>query len=485
MPEASQGTRRFWAKTALGLAASLLVLPIAAGLWVARGDPDIRLDQHRAYLESVQGLAADAAPNIVLVFADDLGYGDLSSFGSRAIRTPNLDALANDGVKLTSFYSASPVCSPSRFSCLTGRYPTRGFINSVFFPSGTAIGLVVNTFGFPRGIRGIPADEVTIAEALRAGGYSTGLFGKWHLGDRSPHLPTDKGFDYFFGSYYSNDMEPYAYYRNGDVAIEAPADQSQLTKTLTREILGFIERNEERPFFVYYPSPFPHHPAHSSDEFAGTSKAGSYGDCVEELDWSVGRIRKKLSTAGIGRNTLFIFTSDNGPWHQGSPGLHRGRKANSFEGGQIVPFIAAWPAQIPAGTEVRAPAMNIDLFPTILTAAGIPPPADRVIDGEDIWAFLKGATHAPPDRPLFFVRGGDYVGVRAPGDIKFLAAHRSENSAYWIAKHGPFLFDLRSDPTESYDLSARLAGVSERLAGLVREMNRESQRNPRGWVLPR
>ena len=224
MSNANTKSARFRFRKALAFVGTLLFLPIAAGLWVARGDPEIRLDQHRAYLESIEDLADGTPPNVVLVLADDLGYGDLSSFGSKAIRTPNLDALAADGVRLTNFYSASPVCSPSRFSLLTGRYPTRGFIHSVFFPSGTALGLYVNTFGFPRGIRGIPEDEVTVAEALQSGGYSTGMFGKWHLGDRSPHLPTDKGFDYFFGSYYSNDMEPYAYYRNGDVAIEAPAD---------------------------------------------------------------------------------------------------------------------------------------------------------------------------------------------------------------------------------------------------------------------
>ncbi len=355
----------------------------------------------------------------------------------------------------------------------------------MFFPSDTPFGFLVNTFGFPRGIRGIPADEVTVAEALQAGGYSTGLFGKWHLGDRSPHLPTEKGFDYFFGSYYSNDMRPYAYYRNGNVAIEAPADQSTLTKRLTHEVLEFIEKNRQGPFFIYYASPFPHDPVNSSEDFAGRSKAGSYGDCVEELDWSVGEIRKKLADTGIARNTLFIFTSDNGPWYQGSPGPHRGRKANSFEGGQIVPFIAAWPERIPAGTETRATAMSIDLFPTFLKAAGIPPPTDRIIDGTDISPLLKAEAPSLPDRPLFFVSGGYYVGVRTPGDIKYLAAQRSENSAYWIVRHGPFLFDLRNDPTESYDVSVRLQGESDRLAGLVREMNAASQRNPRGWVSPR
>ena len=485
MSNANTKSARFRFRKALAFVGTLLFLPIAAGLWVARGDPEIRLDQHRAYLESIEDLADGTPPNVVLVLADDLGYGDLSSFGSKAIRTPNLDALAADGVRLTNFYSASPVCSPSRFSLLTGRYPTRGFIHSVFFPSGTALGLYVNTFGFPRGIRGIPEDEVTVAEALQSGGYSTGMFGKWHLGDRSPHLPTDKGFDYFFGSYYSNDMEPYAYYRNGDVAIEAPADQTTLTKMLTREVTEFIDRHREDPFFIYYASPFPHHPVHASDDFSGRSQAGAYGDCVEELDWSIGEIRKKLAESGVASNTLFVFSSDNGPWYQGSPGAHRGRKANSFEGGQTVPFIAAWPERIPAGTEVPTPAMSVDLFATILGVAGLPLPTDRIVDGRDLSQLLAGAARRPPDRSLFFVSEGEFVGVRVPGGLKYLVKQQSENSAYWLVDHGPFLFDLRNDPTESYDISARLPKEADRLAGLVRGMNEASQRNPRGWVEPR
>ncbi len=477
-----------WAKILLGGAACLVLLPVACALWVARGDPDIRIDQHRDYLAAIDRSAAPGAPNIVLVFADDLGYGDLSSYGSKAIQTPHLDALARDGVKL----------SPSRFSSgpatvnFSARYaprlvsvaslaPTRGFMHSVFFPSGTPMGMLVNTFSFPRGIRGIPPDEVTVAEALQASGYATGMFGKWHLGDRSPHLPTDKGFDYFFGSYYSNDMKPYAIYRNSDVAIEAPTDQAKLTRALTSEVLGFIDRTSERPFFVYYASPFPHHPAHSSDHFAGKSSGGSYGDCVEELDWSVGEIQARLAERGLSENTLFVFTSDNGPWHEGSPGLHRGRKANSFDGGQVVPFIASWPGTIPAASEIDTPAMSIDLFPTFLEVAGVPLPEDRIVDGVDLSPLLRGKAHSALDRPLFFVSGGDFAGVRSPGNLKYLEGQRSDNSAYWVIKPGPFLFDLNYDPTESYDVSERFPGERAELAAAVREMNRARDENPRGW----
>ena len=481
----SQWVRHRVFKIVLGLVACLLLLPLAAGLWISRGDPDIRLGQHRAYLESVETTQAGTPPNIVLILADDLGYGDIGSFGARAIRTPNLDALASEGVRLTAFYSGSPVCSPSRFSYLTGRYATRGFIHAVFFPSGTLMGLLVNSLGFPRGVRGIPPDEVTIAEALQAGGYATGMFGKWHLGDRQPHLPTDKGFDYFFGSFYSNDMEPYAYYRNGDVAIEAPADQSKLTQQLTSEILDFIAHHGSRPFFIYYASPFPHHPVHSGEDFAGRSPAGPYGDCVEELDWSVGEIRRKLADTGLSENTLVVFTSDNGPWYEGASGPYRGRKGNNFDGGQLVPFVASWPGRIPAGTEALAPAMSVDLLPTFLGIAGIATPKDRAIDGSDITPLLTGAAQAPLDRELYFVDGGQFVGVRTPEDLKQLSRHRSENTAYRFVRQGPFLFDLSRDPGESYDLSASKPKESARLAEMVQEMNRANDANPRGWAVPR
>ncbi len=471
-------------KVLAALAACLLVFPVVWAFWIARGDPDIREDQHAQYIESIRPADPATAPSIVVIFADDLGSGDVGSFGSTAIRTPHIDALAANGARLTSFYAASPVCSPSRFSLLTGRYPPRGFIHSVFFPTGTFMGLLANNFGFPHGIRGIPADEVTIAEVLQAAGYRTGMFGKWHLGDRSPHLPTDKGFDHFFGSYYSNDMEPYALYRNGEVDVPAPADQSTLTIRLTEEVLAFIDRSEGWPFFVYYATPFPHEPMHASERFAGTSQAGLYGDCVEEIDWSVGQIHAALAERGLLERTLILFTSDNGPWHQGSPGRRRGRKANTFEGGHAVPMVASWEGRIPASTEIGVAAMTIDLFPTILATAGIPLPNDRRIDGTDLMPLLEGRSATVDDRQLYFARNGKFAAVRGADRFKHVARHRSENSAYWIGRHGPFLFDLDLDPTESYDLSRRFPAVSEGLAGDLRRMNEAVRRNPRGWLEP-
>ncbi len=442
----------------------------------------LRQSAHQAYLSSIPRVAEQKPPNIVLIFVDDMGYGDISCFGSQAIHTPNLDEMAEDGVRLNNFYASSPVCSPSRFGCLTGRYPTRGFVHHVFFPkSGSLAGRMINRFAFPYGVRGILPDEITVAEALRARGYKTGIFGKWHLGDHSPYLPNEKGFDYFFGSYYSNDMQPYAYYRNDEIAIEAPADQTQLTRRLTDEILGFIDANKDQPFFVYYPSPFPHHPVHASPQFSGTSNGGTYGDCVQEIDWSVGAIRKKLAEHGLTENTLVIFTSDNGPWHEGSPGLHRGRKGNNFDGGQMTPFIASFPRLIPKGMEVEHAAMNIDLFPTILKLAGVPLPSDREVDGVDILPLLQGQESASPHDALYFIRGAEIFGVRAKDNFKYMKKDRSDNSFYAALKHGPFLFDLNHDPHESYNAAAHFQQKEKQMREALESKQREMKANPRGW----
>jgi arylsulfatase A-like enzyme len=441
----------------------------------------LRLQSHQAYLDSIDDVTDQNPPNFVLVFVDDMGHGDISCFGSTAIQTPNLDKLAEKGVKMNHFYASSSVCSPSRFSCLTGRYPTRGFVRAVFFPSNKLSGQLMNPLVFPYGVRGILPDEVTIAEALQAGGYKTGMFGKWHLGDQSPYLPNEKGFDTFFGSYYSNDMVPYAYYRNDEIAIEAPADQTQLTKEITHEILDFIDDNKDHPFFVYYPSPFPHHPVHVSEDYAGTSKGGTYGDCVQEIDWSVGEIMKKLDEHGLTDNTLVIFTSDNGPWYEGNPGYHRGRKGNFLDGGQIVPFIASWPAKIPQGREIDATAMNIDFFPTFLKMAGIELPTDREIDGEDMLPLLQGATDEATHDAVYFIEGKKVMGLRTRDNFKYVDRHKSENSTYWIAKQGPFLFDLNFDVNESYNSQSHFPEKTEVMKTMLEIKRDEMERNPRGW----
>lgn len=442
---------------------------------------DLRPENHKEYIASIENIVDKKPPNIVLVFVDDMGYGDISCFGSTAIQTPHLDKLAKNGVKMNQFYASSPVCSPSRFGCLTGRYPTRGFVHGVFFPHNNPMGKIINPLMFPYGVRGILPDEVTVAEALQAGGYKTGIFGKWHLGDKSPYLPNEKGFDHFFGSYYSNDMKPYAYYRNDEVVIEAPADQTKLTKEITHEILGFIDENKDQPFFVYYPSPFPHDPVHASEDFANTSRGGTYGDCVQEIDWSIGEIMRKLAEHELTENTLVIFTSDNGPWYEGNPGYHRGRKNNFFDGGQMVPFIASWPAEIPHGIEVDTTAMNIDFFPTFLKIAGIPLPEDREIDGVDILPLLKGEKTESPHDALYFVKGKKVMGVRTKNNFKYVDRHNSDNGSYWMSKQGPFLFDLNHDLNESYNNQTHFPDKAKELREMLETKREEMEKNPRGW----
>lgn len=440
----------------------------------------LRQQQHDDYINRVKP-TNDKKPNIVLVFVDDMGYGDISCFGSKAINTPNLDQMAADGAKMNNFYASSPVCSPSRFSCMTGRYPTRGFVNSVFFPTKNSPMKIMNHIMFPYGIKGILPDEITIPEALRAGGYKTGMFGKWHLGDCSPHLPNEKGFDHFFGSYYSNDMKPYAYYRNDDVAIEAEADQTTLTKAITSEILGYIDENKDEPFFVYYASPFPHHPVHASEDFQGKSKGGAYGDCVEEVDWSVGQIRKKLQELDLEEDTLIIFTSDNGPWYEGNPGMHRGRKGNSFDGGQMVPFIATWPKKIKGGVSIDETAMNIDFFPTFLNMAGIDLPTDREIDGLDMMPLLTGEKQESVHEDLYFIKFKSLFAVRTRDDFKYCIKASSENSTYKMAKQGPFLFNMKYDQTESYNTISHFPEKAEELREMLEAKREAFASNPRGW----
>lgn len=476
------------------------------------GEPRSR--EHAEYLSSVEPATGDQKsdlPNIVYIMMDDMGWGDMSGYGSKAIDTPHLDQLAADGVAFTNGYSSSPVCTPSRFGFLTGRYPSRGVITNVFFPTVDVPGDQCFDMGYdddkviagedasdsPRrhpkqiydfinsglAVKGILPDEITVAEALQARGYRTGMFGKWHLGDQHPSLPNDKGFDYFYGAYYSNDMCPYHFYRNEEIAVEGVIDQTKITRMLTDEILDFIDTNAGEPFFLYYPSPKPHHPLYAGKEFQGTSKAGTYGDCIQEVDWSVGQIVAKLREKGIAEKTMIVFTSDNGPWHQGSPGLHRGRKGNNFDGGQVVPMLVSWPGTIPAGRSVTEQMMNIDFFPTFLGMAGVPLPSDRAIDGRNLMPLLTGETDAGPHDELFFVMDMEAYGLRHRDHFKYFATTTSENAKYLgMGNLHPFLFNLEVDPDESYDLRDHYPQRAQEMRDRLYEFNRELETNPRGWV---
>jgi arylsulfatase A len=319
-------------------------------------------------------------PNIIIILADDLGYGDISSFGAKDISTPNIDALGQNGIKFTSFYSTSPVCSPSRFGLLTGRFPRRQGIDHVFFPEGYT---------------GIPSEEVTIAETLKGNGYRTGIVGKWHLGHQQKFLPLQNGFDEYYGIPYSNDMMGVVYL-NGNEVDSLKVNQTYITKTYTTKAVSFIERHKNQPFFLYLAHNMPHVPIYASPAFEGSSKRGLYGDVIQELDWSVGEVVKALKKNGVAENTLVVFTSDNGPWlifdiEGGSAGPLRNGKGTTFEGGQRVPTVAVWPGKIKPGTVYDNLATHLDWYPTIVALTGSQrSQTKKVLDGEDLSPVLFG-----------------------------------------------------------------------------------------------
>lgn len=446
-------------------------------------------------------------PNVVLINADDLGYGDLSCYGSGAIETPCVDRLAREGMRFTDFHTCDTVCTPSRAGLLTGRYPARMMLDTPLHPTEGSRGkgamvrlgylagrlglLDLATRGAARGLHGA---EITLPEALKVAGYRTGMVGKWHLGDFTgdpAFHPLHHGFDSYFGVPYSNDMEPLPLYRGKGIVEEDVPDQAALTGLYTEEAVRFIRDAGDTPFFLYVAHTFPHRPLHASDAFVGRSAAGLYGDVVEEVDWSTGRILEALEARGAAETTLVIFTSDNGPWYQGSPGGYRGRKGQAFEGGHRVPFIARAQGRIPADTVCEALAVNLDLFPTLLSAAGVALPQDRVIDGLDITSLLRGESDESPHDYLYLYHHGELEGIRW-GKWKYL---RETSHYVWpmpvnkklggLTTHTsgptPLLFDLSVDPAEAYDLTDRHPGVVTRLEAAMARWEAEMAANPLGW----
>ena len=392
-------------------------------------------------------------PNIIFIFTDDLGYGDIESFGAAKIKTPSIDRMGRDGMKFAEFYSASPVCSPSRAGLLTGRYPIRMGINFVFFPE---------SYG------GLPPGEVTIAEVLRDAGYTTGIVGKWHLGHREKYLPLQQGFDEFFGVPYSNGMGGFYYIRGNDVIYEN-IDQRFLTRTFTRESIAFIEKHskDKKPFFLYLAHSMPHVPLYVSPDFEGKSKGGLYGDVIEELDWSVGQILDKIKALGIEEKTLVIFSSDNGPWlfmgsHGGSAGILRDGKATTFEGGMRVPTLACWKGKIKPGSIVDDLATMMDWFPTFTTLSGGKLPAGVQIDGKDITQVLAGTgTRAGQDLVYYnfgkieAYRSGDWK-LKLPLDCFGYGPVLFPLSVIHPGiptPHDSLLFNLKEDPSEKNNLT--------------------------------
>ena len=403
-------------------------------------------------------MAMEAATplNVVIIFADDLGYGDLGSYGSR-IPTPNLDRLAANGVQFRQFYSSSPVCSPSRAGLLTGRYGVRTGVHTVLMPTDPG---------------GLSENEVTIAQMLKRLNYRTMCIGKWHLGRPDKYLPTARGFDEYYGIPYSNDMLPSILLHNSDV-VESPVDLSTLTMRYTARAVDFVRRAKDGPFFLYWAHTFPHIPLAVSEKFAGKSEMGLYGDVVEELDWSVGQLMTALEENGLTENTLVVFSSDNGPWFQGSPGRLRGRKGDTFEGGMREPFIAHCPRLIPTQVRERRPvrrivdamASTLDLLPTIAGLTGAPlPPAP--LDGVDIRPLLTGEAASVPRDLFLYLSGWDLQCARM-GPWK-LHVSRGNVPAYSAEPKvgymnlpllNPELYNIDVDPEEATNVSKQSPDV--------------------------
>lgn len=419
-------------------------------------------------------------PNIVIIFADDLAYADVEGFGAlgdRGYRTPNLVRMAKEGVKLTDFYAAQAVCSASRMALLTGCYPNRVGIEGALDH---------------RAKYGINERESTIADVLKTRGYATAIFGKWHLGHYPQFLPTHHGFDEYFGLPYSNDMWPNHPERPGDYpelpliendkVVQLMPDQTQLTTWYTERAVRFIERNRTRPFFLYLPHSMPHVPLFVSEKFKGKTSRGLFGDVIEEIDWSVGQVLDALKRLDLDRETLVIFTSDNGPWlsygdHAGSAAPLREGKGTAFDGGQRVPFIARWVGKLPSGKTAKAPAMTIDLLPTVAKLAGAEIPKDRIIDGLDIWPLLNGKmTPAGPHDALYFYWGKELHAVRS-GRWKLHLPHPyrhlelpgggSKPGRYTQLKIELSLFDLERDVGETTNLAEKRPEVVARLMTFV------------------
>lgn len=397
--------------------------------------------------------------NVVLLICDDLGYGDLGCNGG-PIPTPNLDKLASEGMRFTQFNAAAPICSASRGCLLTGRYAQRSHTAGCYFPHART---------------GMALDETTIADLFRKKGHRTKAIGKWHLGDAAQYLPTNRGFESFYGVPYSVDMQPLPLLRDS-ATVEADTDRDLLTPRYTEEAVRFLDEQSEKPFFLYLAYSFPHDPARASARFLGHSAHGIYGDSVQEIDWSVGEIIRTLDRKGLLESTLVLFTSDHGPWFQGSPGNLRGRKSSTFEGGFRVPLIAYWPSKIPAGAVSHALASNLDVSPTLGSLCGLDTPP-KPLDGIDISSILLGMKTALPRRSFLYFTpfspsaaarlvdgagggGMDLHCARAgswkvrfaqlTGEI-YINDYTVGHDSYWLPR--PELYDLASDPGESYDVA--------------------------------
>ena len=435
-------------------------------------------------------------PNIVLIFMDDMGYGDLGCTGALDYETPNIDKLALEGIRFTNFLAAQAICSASRAALMTGCYPNRVGISGALMPNST-IGLHTN--------------EVTMAEMLKQKGYATGIFGKWHLGHQKEFLPLQQGFDEYVGIPYSNDMWPVHYDgkpitdvndvrlknyprlpliegNNKKESINDLSGQDKLTTLYTEKAVGFIKKNKNKPFFLYLPQTMVHVPLGVSDKFKGKSKQGLYGDVMMEVDWSVGEIMKALKANGLDKNTLVIFTSDNGPWisfgnHAGSTGGLREAKGTIFEGGHRVPCIMHWKGTIPEGIICSQLTSTIDIFPTLARICGATLPTNK-IDGVEILSLMKGKTNDVPRKYFYYYYGENELrGIRRD-NWKLILPHKSKSFETVLPGENGFqgkyasmdvplaLYDLRRDAAEKYDVKEQhpaIVAELQQIAEVARE----------------
>ncbi len=485
------------------------------------------------YLDNIDANKTDAdAPNVLVVLMDDLGYGDISANGA-IYDTPNIDRLVDEGAQFTNFYSSYSVCSPARFAALTGRYPYRGYADNVIYPtvntfSPFAATRQFNSVEMGANADGMLGDEITIAEALHSAGYATGCFGKWHLGDYGEYLPTNQGFDYFYGSHHVNDMVPFYHVReeNGEYEIvhgtDELKDQKNASKWIHEEINAWITdtvENTDQPFFAYYTTPWPHAPVYVGDEFKGATGMGDYADCVTEFDYYLGQLFDTLERLGELDDTIIVFTSDNGPALQGSTNELRGGKYTAYEGGQKVPFMIRWGNNgglFDAGSTYDEPATLVDLFPTIIDLCGITGnggqehylPQDRQIDGVSMLPIfetgepihtidhpilhmkrekIKAIQYSVPTAELLsneeyadydyeILKNNDYV------TFKYFRSMQNDNPAFFDKKRKNWLHILTDDTSESYNRTNVYPTVAERMDNRIDEVMQEFKANRRGIV---
>ena len=411
---------------------------------------------------------ADKKPNFIVVFCDDLGYADIGPFGSKTHDTPVLDKMAREGMKLTDFYSTCSVCTPSRSSLMTGCYPRR--VNMHCDEKNLCV-------LFPAARKGLNPSEVTVAEVLKTRGYATMAIGKWHLGDHPDFMPTSQGFDHYFGIPYSNDMNrknvPLPLVRDLEVLASGIQKDTSITRRYTEEAVKFIHANKSRPFFLYLPHTAVHLPLVPAKRFRGKSRDGLYGDWVQEIDWSMGELFQALDECGIDKQTLVLFTSDNGSARakQGSNLPLRGRKGRTDEGGMRVPCVARWPGRIPAGTSSQAITSTIDVLPTLAHLAGAKPPGDRKIDGKNIWSILAGKAGPKAGHDAFYYYQMDQLQAVRSGPWKMFVPMKSKKRNWGKAEPTqPLkLFNLAKDIHEDRNVATDNPAVVKKLMKLVKK----------------